>query len=642
MLRHNIIFIIVLLMLSSMALASTPVYEKNDQFDDAVYIGDNDYGDMVFIGRGYQSEVHQRVDFSPFAAQQFDIIRWESSTTARIKKNDGTVNQFLTQSSEYYITTPGQYRLENAANSSVGIDFQVTVADVNEVRITEITEPSGIDVDMSPKTFVLQQNQATEVDVDIFVENDVLPDTYTYIYEVNGVSHSMQLEVGQTKNWTIEEETINSSFVVKNGQTINIGYVFLKNIGNVDVDINSGKYGNASHMIGVPGPQKLYRKNTLRMDYQLQIPITQDIGQYHVVLNLSGADIYKELPINITVLDSVKPTIESINISSKRVNVNSTITALATDNTKINNVTVTYDSKTYTMTKDGNYYRYGEVFNKLSRYVFDVCAYDVASNVNCVKYNMTFEKATIIDGYDKSVKMPTKQVGKFSIKEIFEITESLKTPVRLQLINFVPGQEMDNFTEYVIRLSDEQGQVYVFSEYEDTVELRNKGKYELEIRVEEIGDYTGTMRFYTPDFAQDLTDMFFTVGFKEYDIPEEYELEWTNGQIVTCEPYDSGEYDSSYIECPMKYPIDTKRTDLAVPTTFSDRQSFLDDVDAARQQTLQTRKEMRLLVSFGLGIFIVIALSALYLVLIHPYFFMIYETKSKDSEFNPREKQHES
>ena len=84
------------------------------------------------------------------------------------------------------------------------------------------------------------------------------------------------------------------------------------NFGDLAKNKTYSKEGNQTGIMSIPQAQTLYRKNIISLDFQIQVPRVLKPGVYKQEIIIAGGGITKIIPINITITDSILPTIDSI------------------------------------------------------------------------------------------------------------------------------------------------------------------------------------------------------------------------------------------------------------------------------------------------------------------------------------------
>lgn len=610
----KISLVMIVLLLFPLVFASSPEYSVSHLLDDEVVNGVVDLGDLLFIGEQYTSELFVLSDIEALTLQQFDTLRWVGNGSVKIV-SPTFQDTILVFGSEYYFSSFGGYTIESMINSSV-FDFIVCVgADLNVINVSAGVVPIGFDLSFSDDSFILDEEET--IAVTLVVDDDVVPDEYDIIYKINNVSFTKSVEVIENINWSMNIDDLDSVVEIKSGQGMYLGRIDLENVGNTDVEISISKTGNSTHLVGIPQPQTMYRKNSLSIDIQAQVPSVQSSGEYVIDLEVSGGGKSENVSIIINVVDVILPVIESINFSTDKVFMDNAIVVVATDNTDVIGLTMGYDGQVIELDKDGNVFTTNVQFNKLSRYVFDFCALDEDDNEVCQVVNKTFEKQPVISDVVSVVSLPAMKVGKYASFDVFNITTAIGEGVTIKLVS-LDLPTTNNATEPIIRFVDESGSVKAFTKYEEEIKLFGTGVITLEVRADFVSDFTGVLRIVMPEQYESVQDITFTASFKDYDVPQDFSTQWVGGRDLSCRVVDTGDLLTSKYICELEFPIDTNPDDISVPTTVSERNGFKNEADVVRAELKKSRASSAWVISILIVIVIVILLWGLFMVFWQP------------------------
>ncbi|MHA2022747.1 MAG: hypothetical protein ACTSWQ_03700 [Candidatus Thorarchaeota archaeon] len=611
----KIITILMAMLCVPIAFASTPDFTYTNLLEDEVKNGDQDLGDLLFIENPYVPDRHTKATISSDNFQQYDILEWRGDSIRMI--DPLSQEQILVNGSSYYFTRTGSHIIRSMVNSSVSDFIVVSPADILRINITDISVPAGFEIDFERTQFVLNGEESITVDLD--VDDDVENGDYGISFKLNGITRNHGVEVLQVINWSIDTSNFTKNPTIKAGDSKYLGRIVIENTGNEDVEIIVSKSGNvtATGMIGLPSPRTLYRKNVMYLDFNSNVPSITKAGKYVMFIEVKGGGEEKEFGMNITVVDAILPTIDNINFSSNKVFVDNVLSVYATDNDDVRNVTVTYEGKTHELKKDGNLFTKEIEFRKLSRYIFKICAYDPQENEVCEIINKTFSKVKVIDDNEKVLKMDSMRFGKYSRIKLFNITSFLEEEMILELVSYDTIPNI-NLTP-VFRVVDADGSIKTFGQYNNEVRLSDMNEYFLEIRADEEVSLTGTIRANLPEQYEAIEDMTFDVSFKTYDVPQDFEIGWVDDRDMVCTVKDTGNLDTSYYECILKYPINTRQEDISVPTTVKERNSFEQEADKVRSLLTTSKNRSGWIIGVMSAILLIVILWAMYIIFWHPY-----------------------
>ncbi len=612
--KTYLLFVFLILLVPSV-LASTPNFDVTQLFIDEVSNGEVDFGELLFLERQYGSDIHTLNTISNLQVQKYDILEWNGGYSIKIKNSNG-LEQILVTGSEYYFSESGIHYIISMANESNYATIVVDAEDEIFIDIEDIDVPVGFDLTLEPMSFIL--NDERVVNAVLNVDDDVEPDDYQISYKINDEIYTKTFEVIENINWTMNLTNFTSNITVPSGQGLYVGRIIVENTGNKDIEILVQKVGNESGILSIPQPQTLYRKNIIALDFQLQIPRILKAGDYDLEIVISGGNITKRVPLNISVTDSIFPTIDSIEFSSDNVFVNNDIKVYATDNNNVKNLTLTFDGQTYPFNKDGNLFTRTFMFTKISRYVLTFCAEDEQGNKFCEEINKTFEKMNVIDGYEKVLNMNAMKYGKYSNIFLFNITGNLTEDIVVELVNYNSVPKLEN-NSVIFRIVDEDGSIKTFSKYEGQVIISEPGVYYFEVRADEEVDIDGVLRFNIPEQYEGLADSTFKVSFKDYEVPQDFEIAWVNGRDLICEVEDTGNLETSEYKCLLTYPISVRPEDISVPTTVSERDNFENEANKVREELNDVKTKNAWVLGITIGILVIVILVAIFYVLWYPY-----------------------
>lgn len=606
-------YLLLMILLIPTVFASTPQFSVNYLFENEVINGNIDIGDILFLKQPYQSDVIQRQTISNFTLQEYDVLKWMGNESIKVR-NPQLSESILVAGSEYYFSSDGLYQIFSMLNNSDMAYITVIDSKPNTINITEVNVPIGMSLVFSNTSFLLENEKTIGLTLDI--DDDVMYGDYALSFKINNISKSHQFKVLRNFNWTINDTNLTKNIIIKNGESKYLGRIELINNGNMDVEITTTKYGNDSHMIGIPQPQTLYRKNQLFIDIQAQVPTIQLPGNYTLNIRMDGGNITQNVSLNVTVQDSILPSIDQVNFSSDRVFVNNNITVIATDNNDVKSVILYFDDKNVVLKKDGNIFTGSYLFDKLSQYNMQLCAEDIEKNKVCEDINRTFIKLKVIEGHNKSIQMPSVKFAKYSSKFLINLSVDVPEGISLQLVSFEGNTQINNTA--LIRVVDEDGSIKQFTQFTNDVKIFDKGTYTIEVRSDIEGDFEGLLRFDVPEYIESVQDTTFRVSFKNYDVPLDFTQEWIDGRQFECKVIDTGDLDSSYFNCEITYPISLKAGTLSVPTTNEERQKFKDEANLVREELAKNKRKQAWIISILILVPIIILLWGLYMVLIYP------------------------
>jgi len=626
--------LILILLMLPVVLASTPDYEIQDNIETTLDVGSQDMGDLIFTPKPYISDLHTKSNYNNEVYQKYDRLIWEGQPT-EIKKGATTV--VLTSGSQYYFDTIGEYRLFNLANSTLNATITVEAEDIPTYTLTLVT-PNGIDGTLSSTYLNLQQQRIVNLDLD--VDEDLTPATYDIEIRMDtdtpGLSNRIleyNMVLPEIETWEIKEDNVGNVAYGKTGKVVDSGEIIIKNTGNINFNIEVRTEGTAKNFVPTYGSQTIFKKSTLMIPLQLQIPAKQAKGNYTLTLLIDGGDNETyEKDIIVVVQDNIPPEIKSVEFQHGYAFLNNTIIVFTEDNLGVHNTTISYDDKTYIMKKDEQKFSYNTRFEKLSRYLFEICVYDNDGNTLCESFNRTFEKLDIIQA-QKKVKFPKVKFGSFARKEMFNLTTEEVSDIKVRLVEFYADgiNQSDIFNKCTIRLVDGDGTVKKFSKYEDKIVVDEKGAILLEVNCDTITKYNGIFEFVLPGYIEDIDDIRFEGEFADYGLPEDFEREWF-GKTLDCDVIDMGDLEASYYKCELKLDISTKQSDLPIPTTINEREQLDKELEEQEEEFNKKATRYKVVIGLLIGFLVVGIIFIYYFNSIYPNLRFAITPKEKDTK----------
>ena len=613
--KYLFLIILGMIMFVPSVIASTPDYSMTELLEDKVSNGVSDFGDLLFVEKVYQSEHHVASLIQNYSYQQYDIMDWYG-VSANVLDPSGS-EQVIVSGSKYYFATAGVYTISSMVDSTIKDYITVSIADENTVEITDIDVPTGIEVNFSTYSFTLEDEK--DVTATIKVDDDIEKGDYELTMNINGVAFTKEFEVLENINWTYDIDELNTSTVIKAGEGEYLGRIVITNQGNEDVEITTTKTGNQTDMLSVPQTQTLYRKNTVNLDFQAQVPTIRKSGVYEYDIKISGGGLNYTIPLNITVVDSINPVIESIEFSTDIVYVDNNISVVATDNDDVEKVIMSINDETdVELDKDSNLFTTTYQFNKLSRYVLEFCAYDVEENEACERMNKTFSQREVINETSKILNMPSVRYGKYSSLKLFNIVGDIENGVTITLDNYDDSSVGESSTP-IFRIVDEDGSIKNFGQYDSQITLTDIGEYTLQIRADYETDISGILTVEMGEQYEQISDITFKVSFKSYDIPEDFSVNWLNGRDMVCNVNDTGNLDTSFYSCLLTYPIDTRADDISIPTTVSENEDMEQEIQDIQTQSDKDKAKSGWIIGILIGVLLVTILWAVFIITWYPY-----------------------
>lgn len=616
--KFKILLFLILIAVPSV-FASTPDFTRTDLIESQVNNGENDIGDLLFVSAPYIPEVHIRSTIEPMNFQQYDVMRWMGENSVTIK-NPILVETTIIPSSEYKFNINGIYYINSILNTSDIATIIINRTDDNRVFIDNIVEPDGFELNFSSYDFIIPESGEKHINLNLTVDDDVEFGNYQIKYDINDIEQIKNIEVLKTINWTINLTDFNQTEKLKSGETKYIGKIIIENIGNTEIEIITTKEGNFSNYIGIPNPRTLFKKNTMQLDFEVNVPTIAKSGFYTVdlVLDGNGGKIQELIPLNFTIVDSIDPVIENITFSLDKAFLDNKVSVFTNDNNEVANVSLEFDGEEIWFKKDKNLFTETISFDKLSRYVMKFCAYDLAENEKCEIINKTFTQIDVVTEYEESIKLPSKKFGEYSKIKLFNISDTIDGDISLRLINIEVSEQDDNKTTPIVRVVNDKNSIKTFSKYDSEIILDKQGEYFLEVRADYETSITGLVRLELPEHYTEVEDITFKVEFKDYNVPDDFTKVFGDTEMK-CKVYDKGDLDESYIDCSRRLPINTRPEDISVPMTVSEKDKIESEVDNKEDELNKSKAKMGWTIAIILFMFLILIFWSLYKVYWSPY-----------------------
>lgn len=627
--KQLILFILILLTIP-LTLASTPSFSQTDLIDRDVINGENILGNILFITSPYLPDTYIRQIISQMNFQEKDILRWQGNESVMIK-DPVLVETPLIYGSEYKFNTNGIYYITSIANESVSSSILINKSDDNKILITDIVIPNGFNLTFSKYDFLIETEN--NVELILFVDDDISSGTYDIKYKINEIEYLKEVRVLKTINWSIDLSDLNQTEIIKSGESKYIGKILIENIGNSEIEIRTSKSGNFSNYIGIPNQRTLFKKNTMQLDFEVNVPTIAKSGFYELDLVLNGNDgkIEALIPLNFTVLDSISPVIENISFSTDKAFIDNKINVYANDNNKVTNVSLEFDGAKIWFDKDNNLFTKIIDFDKLSRYKMKFCAYDEAGNSDCELLNKTFEQLEVITDFSESIKSPSVKYGKYSKVKLFNVTNNVDEEFVIRILNIETSFIGELNSTIIFRIINDKGSIKTFSKYDSEIILDRPGEYFLEIRADEEMTITGLIRLELPEHYKEIQDITFSSAFKQYDIPEDFTKSFGETELI-CEAVDRGDLDKSFIECSRKYSINTRPEDINVIMTVSEKEKIESEIAISEDELRESKIKFGWVITIIIFMFGLLILWSLFKIYWSDYLLFTWGKTKKDSQ----------
>lgn len=627
--EKTLIFTLMIVILSTLSLASSPDYKVSHLLEEDVNNGYNNIGNLLFVELSYTPETVELETIEDYDVERYDKMIWRGERSVIIKDPDGNPMTIIPGDS-YQFMKKGEHTIQNSSETddSSGIIMVRSEPD-NNITISESETPSGMKLNFSENDVELDDEKT--VGVGLEVDDDLKPDNYTVKYVINDEEYSHDVKVNRNYNWSLNHSRVNKTLTARSGEEVYLGRALINNTGNMKIEVESNVEDDDKNVIVMSGSRTLYRNSKAFFDIEAQVPSVFEAGVYDYNIEFTGGGLSRNFTTRINVTDKIKPEIKTINFSTERAFEDNDITVVATDNDEVSNLSLSYDNKTEYFERDGNVFSKTVNFQKLSMYELMFCARDESDNEDCVNVNKTFEKANIIEGYKDVIEMPTVKQGKYSSSELFNITEDLDDGVEI-LIRSVETVDSDYDIEDIgtFRITNDDGSIKRFGSSNRKVTVKEAGSYNFEVRSNEDVDIEGVLRFSIPEKYSGIDDVTFKSSFKDYDVPEDFSKSWFNDQELECVVNETGDLKTTNRVCTFKIPVSVKKDDISVPMTISQKEE-IDSKIHSRDGEIRTLKgKQSTLMIIGSIVIVLFSISTYYIVYIKPYTrFKMGETKEE-------------
>jgi hypothetical protein len=449
------------------------------------------------------------------------------------------------------------------------------------------------------------------VRITLNVKNSMTPKSYLYDVIINNVTRQFQFLIPDIEIWNVS----NYSFipVVETGSSGILGYITARSVGNkyslVDVHVD----GNDS-MIVTSKSLLLYPNIDAKLEVLYDINRGRLIGDYKTNIWLNNVSV----PVNISVKDSVYPEIANFTLKDVTIYDKTNFSFKATDNLKINRTYIEYIKldtsalKTVDIAAFENdlYIDSETIFTELGDYSARACALDDSNNSVCTDISIfKVKKTNRVIVNEQTIHFKKVKFNTYSLIPLFNITQNINVRIRLDSLHYL------NDSTWKMKVIDGDGKTEYFLEQGGEVVANMAGVVRLGFIGDKIGVYDGIITI-TPDwFNEEKPQMTFTGELIDYTIPEPFSADWYGNQF-NCKVVDTGDIDSSYYDCSIRYPILSDLNKTAVPITPSDKESN----DRSWEERLNVWKDKN---SFKLGIIILFIVCMVVLLMITFYYALV-------------------
>lgn len=502
--------------------------------------------------------------------------------------------------------------------------------------------PEGIIVSIEPNNFVrLNPDVIGNIGnpkrtIKISIDKDVEPKTHSFNLVMTPTQGfetrlmNINFNVREEKTALLVENKINRTIEGKTGEVSDGGFISFRNTGNTALTITPVISGNASSILTM-SEMTIRRGETLPMFLNIQTPLSQKLGVYDYSIDFFiGSNKIRNMNGTLEISDSVPPRIRSVEFQHDMLEVDNTLFVEATDNIGVERVVFSYDNKDFQLEKkEGDWFELEHSFDRLSRYLMQICAFDSDDNKHCLEFNKTFNKVKYIDVSEFKIKLPSVRINRYSKYNVFNITDDIRDSIKISLSDIIAHTDGTSTSDLTIRMIDGDETTRRFRSINDEVLLERSGEIFFEITSSKVGEFSGNIDFILPDFMEEIDSIEFEVDFRNYEIPMPFNMDWY-GREIKCDVIDTGDYDTSFIECPFKFDLSVNKENLPMPTTLKDKEN----ADILHNQTIQEYRQSRNAYRMALGILIalllIITIASIFMIKIYPYIRINHNVNDKE------------
>lgn len=624
------------LLASASVSASTPQYTFTDSINTTLNnTANQSIGFFVFTKQSHAPDTINLSTFGASSATQFDKLVWMNTTYTVEFTDPNNVKQIITPGAQYFVPLAGTYTY--VALSDPSINGFIVVAPAASLSVSGTGNAGPFAVRLSPTTFSLTGSEQI-VNVTIDVPQDFPPNTVslnvTFTTNAGDRNYTKQLTLPEVRRWEVINNTLPTTYSIIGGDTEDVGTIVVRNLGNVNFDVDSLITGTGAPYLSTQSKLTLFKNTNSAFDFRVRIPSRQADGVYNASIKLSGHGIEYLDSVNITVKDLIAPKIENLTFSDNFLQHTVRLTAIVTDNIEVNSTTLTVAGNKYVMTKDNNVFYTELVFKDPLDYTMNVCSTDIAGNTGCNNFTKRFELLNIING-SRSVDMLSKKHSLFASKTLFTLSERPPEGLTIKLDNFLPGMDTTNLSRpliaeeggfYSVRVVDGDGSYKYFTGTNTSVQVFSPGKILLEVRADAAtlqnttrGSYSGIVSVANQPWRTPYEPVSFNGVTVDYALPDAFKIEWgTGGGFLDCDVRDTGDLESSRGICNLELPAEDLSKDLVVPISLKEKQYLEDQVNQTTMQYEKRLRQRNILTGVLLGLLFILTFYSIWRVAVKP------------------------
>lgn len=572
--KHYNIYILILLCMSISISASLYDYRYVTNMKTEITPANDSFGTIVFTpiltNLTTYSITKNNLVYQPLIINANDIVKLDPNLTTSLMIN----SQILTTTNSISFPNAGVYLYYEVVNPNV--TGMLTVVNLTYPTIHLQPHYNNL-IDLTFDINDFQLNQEKVVNIISKAGLNLMPDTnYPVKFVINNTqtnrSDSVEQNVKMKRyvNWDVDYTDFMQ--IVQTGQHGKMGMIKFTNQGNTFSTITIAKEGALKELIMLPESVLIYPNVENKIDVMYTMEQNTNIGYNNTVkIFLNGESITKQINLTFDVFDNIVPEFRDFEIPDEvNVNRDTEFTCTFWDNHGIVNITSTLKNIQFDQTlpveftkqSDGKYRAKFKVLN-VGDHRIEVCIYDASNNFNCTTKDFKVAPINIIESQE-NFKFNKVRINLYSPPHDLYFTPRDET-VQIQLIT------MTYNGSWSLRLTDADGSENFIENVGEKVVMKGNGTIKMSFRGSSLGEYNGELRILPPDYHVPVKNTIFSGIISNYTVPNLQEIKWYNNATQKCKPYDSGDLETSYLECCSNYPLVENIETLTFPVTLDQK-----------------------------------------------------------------------
>jgi hypothetical protein len=433
-----------------------------------------------------------------------------------------------------------------------------------------------------------------------FISSGIYVQTAHVISNTTTATCAFNVTVKESRNWTLHTAPFN--ITVESGVSVVVP-IIVRNNGNTIIELSTTVSGNSSNVTTISTNVPAYPNLNTTLSLQVNVPKSYPVGYYNGLISVyaknTDTDLVQTVPFNLTIIDTLNPSVVSIAIPETMSTKPTTLTVVADDNLGISSiianfsinrtgyeqypVVINYTTNetvwqtreiivpellaTLVLTRIENTNTYTGEFvntNTIGTYWLNLTTIDQSNNTvsNYTEFRIVPLDMVEYDMYTsvKSMKRPYGLI----------FTTDYTTPVTLTLQNvtYRGNYTFEFYDEYeqLRGTMDAVGQQLTFTDV-GAHYIKVIGDMASDKQGESTAGYM-TARFMVSSIPQHipLSMLIMTTTIINYTLVVPYNMS-VAGTQAACIPRDTGDYYTSFTECTFLYPAGTSEDELTVCMT---------------------------------------------------------------------------